>query len=108
MVHGFWLNVAGNPSNPATAVQYLEMLNGAVPLYLGGNGTLGETFPAGTAAGKIPLAGNDLSFVSGQDIPAGTVIPAGTYKFEPWTDGSAGSAALDVEVGYCDAARCGG
>lgn len=108
LVGGYWLNVAGNPSNPGTAVQYLEMLSGAVPLYLGSGAALGQTFPAGSTSATIPLAatGSDHTFVSGQDLPGGTTIPAGAYRFEPWTDGSSGSAAAGLEVGYCTPPAC--
>lgn len=108
LVGGYWLNVAGSPSNPGTAVQYLEMLSGAVPLYLDSDTMLGETFPGGSTSAKLPLAttGSDYTFVSGQDLPGGTAIPAGAYRFEPWTDGGTGSAAVGLEVGYCTPPGC--
>lgn len=107
-IDGFWLNVAGNPSNPGTAVQYLEMLSGMLPYYLGDGGTITTTFPEGATPGKASLgtAGSELTFMTSQGVPGGTVIPAGSYKFEPWTDGRSGSAALSLEVGYCTPPNC--
>lgn len=109
IVNHYWLNVT--PANSAgIGVQYLEMLSGLQPLYLGRNATASPVFPASSAQVKTPLgpAGTDLTFISGQTLPAGTVIPAGDYKFEPWTDGQSGSAQVDVEVGYCNASDCTG
>jgi hypothetical protein len=108
LVHGIWLNVAGNPTNPATAVQYLELLAGLVPFYFGGGQSLTQTFPTAPqpAAASLATPSSDISFLTGGDLPAGTVIPAGAYKFEPWTDGSSGSSRLGIEVGYCTAPAC--
>lgn len=107
VVDGFWLNVAGNPSNPGTAVQYLEMLDGMLPYYLGDGGVLSDTFPSGATPSRVPLgAGRELTFTSDRTLPGGTVLPAGSYKFEPWTDGTDGTADLGVEVGYCRPPDC--
>ncbi|MPZ84306.1 MAG: hypothetical protein GEV28_29480 [Actinophytocola sp.] len=107
-VDGIWLNVAGNPSNPGTAVQYLELLSGLVPHYLGANGNLTSTFPEATTPAVASLAeqGGGMTFMTSDVVAGGTVIPAGTYKFEPWTDGSSGSATLGLEVGYCRPPSC--
>ncbi|HEY7047805.1 MAG TPA: hypothetical protein VH373_11335 [Jatrophihabitantaceae bacterium] len=107
LVPGMWLNVAGNPTDPATAVQYLELLSGLVPLYVGG-ADLSPQFPTGSQPGTASLAttGSDLTFVSGANIPGGAVIPPGDYKFEPWTGGGTGSATVSVEVGYCTPPAC--
>lgn len=106
-VDGFWLNVAGNPSNPGTAVQYLEMLDGMVPYYLGDGGALSDAFPDGATPRRVPLdGGRETTFTTSRDVPGGTVIPAGDYKFEPWANGSDGTAILRVEVGYCRPPDC--
>jgi hypothetical protein len=109
LVPGFWLNVAGSPPDPATALQYLEMRSGLVPFYFGSDQTLSATFPASPESDSLPLsaAGGQTVFVSSTTLPAGTVIPAGAYEFEPFTDGSSGSATIGIEVGYCAAQGCG-
>jgi hypothetical protein len=109
LVPGFWLNVAGNPPDPATAVQYLEMRSGLVPFYLGPDQGLSATFPTASASASLPLSATSgqTVFESSTTLPAGTVIPAGTYEFEPFTDGSSGSATISIEVGYCAAQGCG-
>jgi hypothetical protein len=108
LVPGVWLNVAGNPANPATAVQYLEMRSGLLPLYPGDDGALSRAFPtaAQPASMSLATAGAQSTFVSSQTDPAGTVIPAGSYTFEPWTDSGSGSATVSVEVGYCTPPGC--
>lgn len=109
LVPGFWLNVAGSPPDPATAVQYLEMRSGLVPFYFGPDQGLSATFPAASESASLPLSATSgqTVFESSTTLPAGTVIPAGTYEFEPFTDGSSGSATISIEVGYCAAQGCG-
>ena len=34
-------------------------------------------------------------------FPSGTVIPAGTWEFQFWTDDGGGTAQLALEFGYC-------
>ena len=107
-INGFWLNVPGHRPNAGVAVQYLEMLSGLVPFYFGPDRSLSASFPTDSESEGLPLSasGGQTVFESGPALPAGTVIPAGTYEFEPWTDGSSGSATVSIEVGYCAPPGC--
>lgn len=108
-VSGSWLNIPGTGARPDLAVQYLELVSGALPLYLHAGYGLDTDFPtAGTASTfSLGTVGASLTWTDTADsLPAGTVIPAGTYTFEPWTDGTGGTAGLGIEVGYCQAAGC--
>jgi hypothetical protein len=109
-INGFWLNVPGNPPNAGVAVQYLEMLSGLVPFYFGPDQTLSAAFPKDSAPEVLPLSrsSGQTIFESNSALPAGSVIPAGTYTLQPWSDGSNGSAAVSIEVGYCTPPACGG
>ena len=121
LVNGYWLNVANKTTQPI-ALQYLEMLDGTVPLYLQGNTgseQLTRTFPEGDAA-KVetvqPGSANQKTWVDTSDpLPVGTVIPAGAasaglpapddgYRVQLFCADSASichSARVNVIVGIC-------
>lgn len=104
-VQGFWLNiVGGNPGNTEVGIQYLEMLSDLTPLYAAKSNDFTADYPSLKQAPlTAPLtARTTLLFVSSATYPEGTVIPAGTYKLEPFTDGTgSGSATLVIDTGYC-------
>jgi hypothetical protein len=109
-VDGFWLNLWTNP----VGVPYLKMLSGQPPranssvLFLGSGRTLGNTMPGSKTAAKFSLAktGAALTSWSPQTYPAGTVIPAGAWEFQFWSDGDSGTAQVALEFGYCNASDC--
>jgi len=106
IVDGIWMNV-GSQFRPPMAIQYYELTSGLVPFYLQSEGRLSSAYPAGaTKAFSLGAANASLNSISEQTFAAGTVIPAGPYKFEPFTDGTAGSAVAAVEFGYCEAPKC--
>jgi hypothetical protein len=78
-----------------------------VPFYPIANQALSLNFPTSASASTLALAsGTTLTSVSTNTFSAGTVIPAGEYKFEHWTDGSSGADVLTVDVGYCTPPSC--
>lgn len=115
---GFWLNVPNPGSScgscssarPDNAVQYLELADGMLPFYLHNGGSLDPTYPTSTAASSFSLGtvGSHLTWTTAESLPAGTVIPAGRYTFQDFTDGTSGSgsAAVTVSFGYCSGAGC--
>ena len=101
---GYWLNVLGGAG---AAVQYLELLSGMMPLYSSVGQGLSPNFPLVSTQGTFALSpGASLTSVSSNTFRSGTVIPAGEYKFEPWTDGSGGSDVLTIDAGYCTPPSC--
>ena len=43
---------------------------------------------------------------SPRTYPAASVIPAGAWEFQFWTDGGSGAAQLALEFGYCNPSDC--
>jgi hypothetical protein len=122
LVVGYWLNAPPGNSDLPVALQYLEMLNGTVPLYLeaaSGAEQLTQTFPEGDA-GAIetvpPGVNHPMTWVDTTDLlPVGTVIPAATvttgspppdlrYRVQLFCADSARicqHAHLNITVGLC-------
>lgn len=99
LVDGYWLNVAGGPVEPEVGIQFLELVDGGVPLYLLGDGSLTELFPDGAPALERVLGpGESEAWLTSRAFRGGSSIPAGAYRFEPWTKGN---GTLSVEVGVC-------
>lgn len=106
IVDGIWMNT-GPRFRPAMAVQYYELTSGLVPFYLGAAGRLSAAYPKGsTRSFSLSAADSSLTSVSARTFASGTVIPAGNYKFEPFTSGRAGRAAVTIEFGYCEPTGC--
>ncbi len=111
-VDGFWLNLWGN----RMGVAYLRLLSGKAPqpnrsvLFPHKENALTNIMPNAGTATKFGLAkaGATLASWTAPAYPAGTVIPAGAWEFQFWTDGTSGTAQLALEFGYCTVPNCTG
>jgi hypothetical protein len=115
---GFWLNVptpgsscgSCSAARPDNAVQYLELADGMLPFYPHSGGSLDTIYPASTTTSSFSLEaiGSQLTWTTAETLPAGTVIPAGTYTFQDFTDGTSGSssATVNISFGYCSGTGC--
>jgi hypothetical protein len=122
LVSGYWLNAPSSAADIPVALQYLEMLDGTVPLYLqksGGTETLTQSFPEGKAASTEtvqPGTAHQLTWVdTANPLPVGTVIPAAATSpgASPPDDGyrvqlfcadsqsSCQAAKVNISVGMC-------
>jgi hypothetical protein len=122
-VDGFWLNVTGDnnmdmgdgPSQAQVAIQYLQQLEGGMAaqprssvFFPRRDQTLAPDLPANASPATFSLAtvGASLSVLTAQTLAAGTMIPAGAFQFQFWTDGDGAKAKLALELGYCAADDC--
>jgi hypothetical protein len=83
---------SSEPATPRTSVMFARPGKG-----------FDTSMPAAGPATKLSLAeaGNTATFTTGPALNPGTVVPAGAWEFQYWTDGGTGSATLDLQAGYC-------
>lgn len=106
LVDGYWLNLWGNPMGAS----YFSLLAGPLPrpnssvLFLHRSDTLNNRLPEHSPVSKFNLSvpGATLTFNNDQTFQGGTVIPAGAWEFQFWSDGDTGSAKLGLEFGYTE------
>jgi hypothetical protein len=109
MVSGAWANITRNRLD--LDVQYLELLQDEPVWYLTSGSAMTEVSPSSSSGGLSVSLMNSGSTTwtipNYQAYPAGTVIPAGTYTLNYYTDGTnSTSATVNIEVGYCTAHSC--
>jgi hypothetical protein len=106
---GDWFNVA---SRPDTGLQVLEMRNGQPVYYAHTDNNMDQVSPSsntGNSSFSLATTGNSITWITSNQeaFPGGTVIPAGNYDWQYYTDStSAYSATVSLTVGYCTAGTC--
>lgn len=107
MVSGAWANLTRGRLD--LDVQYLELLQSEPVWYWTSSGAMTEVSPSGSSnelTFSLTSSSNSTTWTipNYQAYPAGTVIPAGTYALNYYTDGSSStSATVAIEAGYCTA-----